>query len=112
VRPSGGEAAFVVNCRETAPLGASEEMYVDNPEAARTGVLAGAVPGELMCLEVAHGRAGCVSARGAFGEDSGVCGGFAGVSVVNLWWVGGLEADVWGSQLVCLGLSARMGLMN
>ncbi|KAM7282311.1 scoloptoxin SSD14 [Ixodes scapularis] len=44
-RSSGLE--FALNARETAPGGASRDMFVDNPSAAMSGGLAVAVPGAL-----------------------------------------------------------------
>ncbi|KAM7312479.1 scoloptoxin SSD14 [Ixodes scapularis] len=44
-RSSGVE--FALNARETAPGGASKDMFVDNPSAAMSGGLAVAVPGAL-----------------------------------------------------------------
>eukprot|EP00538_Stauroneis_constricta_P004311 CAMPEP_0119557426 /NCGR_PEP_ID=MMETSP1352-20130426/9095_1 /TAXON_ID=265584 /ORGANISM="Stauroneis constricta, Strain CCMP1120" /LENGTH=788 /DNA_ID=CAMNT_0007604529 /DNA_START=65 /DNA_END=2431 /DNA_ORIENTATION=+ len=52
----------VIDCRETAPSKASQDMFVDLPvDASSFGGLAVAVFGELKCLELAHQRYGTVT---------------------------------------------------
>lgn len=52
----------VIDCRETAPGAASQDMYLSKPQSASSiGGLAVAVPGELRGLELAHIRHGSLS---------------------------------------------------
>ena len=58
-QPVPGKILEVIDCRETAPLAASEDMFVGLPEDTSTvGGLAIAIPGELRGLELAHARWG------------------------------------------------------
>ena len=47
-----------INCRETAPKSATQDMYVDNQDNATYGGLAVGIPGEMKCMSVAHEKYG------------------------------------------------------
>ncbi|RIA86081.1 gamma-glutamyltranspeptidase [Glomus cerebriforme] len=57
IRDSNGTAE-VIDFRETAPAAANKTMFKDNPELARVGGLAIAVPGEIRGMEIAHQKYG------------------------------------------------------
>jgi gamma-glutamyltranspeptidase len=63
IAPSGdGMVTEVIDCRETAPAAATQDMYAGKPRyASAVGGLAVAVPGELRGLELAHARHGSMS---------------------------------------------------
>jgi gamma-glutamyltranspeptidase len=55
----GEKQTYVIDCRETAPLEATMDMFDGQPDdASWTGPLASAVPGQLHCLELMHSRHG------------------------------------------------------
>ena len=59
---ASGKISEVIDCRETAPAAAAQEMFEDQPDwASAIGPLSIAVPGELRGLELAHARHGILS---------------------------------------------------
>ncbi|XP_078682151.1 scoloptoxin SSD14-like [Branchiostoma floridae x Branchiostoma belcheri] len=56
----------VIDARETAPLAASEDMFVENPDLATMGGISVAVPGQVRGLWEAHQRYGQLPWRDLF----------------------------------------------
>jgi gamma-glutamyltranspeptidase/glutathione hydrolase/leukotriene-C4 hydrolase len=65
--------SYVLNARERAPAAAHQDMFKGNPEAAATGGLAVAVPGEIMGYWELHQKAGKLNWSDLFQPTIKIC---------------------------------------